>query len=36
MLAKILMFVGMPHGSAGAFPRKEGGIQVFAGLAPSY
>jgi len=27
--------VGMPHGRVGMFPRKEGGMQVLAGLAPS-
>ncbi len=27
--------VGTLHGCAGAFPRKEGGIQVLAGQAPS-
>jgi hypothetical protein len=27
--------VGTMHGCASAFPRKEGGIQVLAGLAPS-
>ncbi len=27
---------GMPHGCVGMFPGKEGGIQVLAGLAPSY
>jgi hypothetical protein len=35
MLANILMFVGMPHSSTGVFPRKVGGMQVFAALALS-
>jgi hypothetical protein len=34
MLANKLMSVSM-HDSTGPFPRKEGGIEVLAGLAPS-
>jgi hypothetical protein len=32
---KCILRVGMPCGCAGTFPRKEGGMQVLAGLAPS-
>jgi hypothetical protein len=35
LLANVFLVVAMPHGSLGAFPRKEGRIQVLAGLAPS-
>jgi hypothetical protein len=32
--ASIFLGMGMPHGCAGMFPRKEGGIQVLAVLTP--
>jgi hypothetical protein len=35
ILANVILAVGMPCGCTGAIPRKEGGIQVLAGLAPS-
>ncbi len=33
ILANIFLGMGMPHGCEAAFPGKEGGIQVLAGLA---
>jgi hypothetical protein len=35
ILANILLGVGMPRCCTGVFPRKEGWIEVLAGLAPS-
>jgi hypothetical protein len=35
IIANIFLCVGTPHGCAGMFPQKEGGIQVSAGLAPA-
>jgi hypothetical protein len=35
MHSNLLLWVGMLLSRAGMFPRKEGGIQVLAGLAPS-
>jgi hypothetical protein len=35
VLANVLLRVGILHGCTGAFLRKEGGIQVLVGLAPS-
>ncbi len=34
VLANVLLGVGMLWGCMGAFPGKEGGVQVFAGLDP--
>jgi hypothetical protein len=34
MLAKIILFVGTPRSCVGVFSKREGGIQVLAGLAP--
>jgi hypothetical protein len=35
ILANVFLGVGMLHGFTGIFSRKEGGIQVLEGLAPS-
>ncbi len=35
IIANIFLGLGMPLGCAGMFPKKEGGMQVLAGLALS-
>jgi hypothetical protein len=35
IFANVFLRVGIPHGCVGAFCKKDGVIQVFAGLTPS-